>query len=139
MRAGLLALLQDRDGDLAEPLPHVGMLLEELAEPDRAREPAGPTSDDEHADLDALLVRRGADRVGRAEGRREVARPRHERYARPRTSSVSLGTIWCRSPTTPRSQKSKIGAFASLLIATIVPDPCMPTLCWIAPEIPHAT
>ena len=38
----------------------------------------------------------------------------------------------------PRSQKSKIGAFASLLIATIVPEPCIPTLCWIAPEMPQA-
>ena len=57
---------------------------------------------------------------------------------RARTSSVSFGTIWCRSPTTPMSQKSKIGAFGSLLIATIVPEPCIPTLCWIAPEIPHA-
>ena len=79
-----------------------------------------------------------ADRVGGAEWRWEVARPRHLRYARARTSSVSFGTIWCRSPTTPRSQKSKIGAFGSLLIATIVPAPCIPTLCWIAPEIPHA-
>ena len=57
---------------------------------------------------------------------------------RARTSSVSFGTISCRSPTTPTSQKSKIGAFGSLLIATMVPDPCMPTLCWIAPEIPQA-
>ena len=54
------------------------------------------------------------------------------------TSSVNLGTISCRSPTTPRSQNSKIGAFGSLLIAITVPEPCMPTLCWIAPEMPQA-
>ena len=27
----------------------------------------------------------------------------------------------------------------SLLIATIVPALCIPTLCWIAPRLPHAT
>ena len=43
-----------------------------------------------------------------------------------------------KDPNAPRSQKSKIGALASLLIATIVPEPCMPTLCWIAPEMPTA-
>jgi hypothetical protein len=54
------------------------------------------------------------------------------------TSSVSFGRTAFRSPTTPRSAKSKIGAFSSLLIATIVPLPFMPTLCWIAPEMPQA-
>src|SRR5579862_588366 len=47
--------------------------------------------------------------------------------------------IACRSPTTPRSAYSKIGAWGSLLIATITPEPCIPTLCWIAPLIPTAT
>ena len=42
------------------------------------------------------------------------------------------------SPTTSRSENSAIGAAASLLIATIVPDARMPTLCWIAPEMPTA-
>ena len=51
----------------------------------------------------------------------------------------SSGTIACRSPTTPRSENSKIGAFGSLLIETITLEPCMPTLCWIAPEMPSAT
>jgi hypothetical protein len=32
-----------------------------------------------------------------------------------------------------------MGAFGSLLIATIVFELCIPTLCWIAPEIPQAT
>src|SRR5204862_1679770 len=53
-------------------------------------------------------------------------------------ASVSLGTILCRSPTTPRSANSKIGAFWSLLIATMFSELCMPTLCWIAPEMPSA-
>ena len=38
----------------------------------------------------------------------------------------------------PRSENSKIGAFASLLIATMFSEPCIPTLCWIAPEMPAA-
>src|SRR5204862_142905 len=74
-------------------------------------------------------------------GEREhpVAVVPHQQPRRWRTSSVSLGTVSCTSPTTPRSLNSKIGAFASLLIATIVPELCMPTLCWIAPEMPRAT
>ena len=53
-------------------------------------------------------------------------------------ASVSLGTILLRSPTIPRSENSKIGAFASLLIATMFSADCMPTLCWMAPEMPAA-
>ena len=54
------------------------------------------------------------------------------------TASMSFGTILLRSPTMPRSENSKIGAFASLLIATMFSEDCMPTLCWIAPEMPAA-
>src|SRR3954452_12656351 len=53
-------------------------------------------------------------------------------------SSVSCGATWNRSPTTPKSAISKIGASGSLLIATIVLDVCMPARCWIAPEMPTA-
>ena len=53
-------------------------------------------------------------------------------------ASVSFGTILCRSPTTPRSENSKIGAFGSLLIARMFSEFCIPTLCWIAPETPAA-
>jgi len=53
-------------------------------------------------------------------------------------ASVSFGRILLRSPTMPRSLNSKIGAFASLLIATMFSEDCMPTLCWIAPEMPAA-
>src|SRR6266513_2782975 len=52
------------------------------------------------------------------------------------TASVNLGRILCRSPTTPRSLNSKIGALGSLLIARMFSELCIPTLCWIAPEIP---
>lgn len=44
-----------------------------------------------------------------------------------------------RSPTSPISAISKIGASASLLIATMVPASLMPVRCWMAPEMPMAT
>src|SRR5262245_49113655 len=140
VRAGGLALLDQRDRNVAQPLGGLGGVLQQLPEPDRARQPGGAAADDQDADLDALVGRIGRrrDRFGRRERRRVVERPRHLYPVRARTSSASFGTIWCRSPTTPRSANSKIGAFGSLLMATIVPEPCMPTLCWIAPEIPHA-
>ena len=138
--AGRAALLEHRDRHLAEPLGDVRVLLEQLPEADRAGEPGRPGADDQHADLDPLVRRVGRrrDHLGRRERRREVGRPRHEPL-RCRTSSASFGTISCRSPTTPRSEYSKMAAFGSLLIATIVPEPCIPTLCWIAPEMPAAT
>ena len=55
------------------------------------------------------------------------------------TFSVAAGRTVCRSPTTPKSTSSKIGASGSLLTATIVFDVCMPARCWIAPEMPLAT
>ena len=79
VRARLLALLEHRDGNVAEPLADVRMLLEQLAEPNRAREPARPRADDRDADLDPLVgrIRRRADRVAGAERRSEVDRPGH--------------------------------------------------------------
>ena len=55
------------------------------------------------------------------------------------TAAVSAGTISKRSPTTPTSATSKIGARGSLLMATMKSEPFMPTTCWMAPEIPQAT
>ena len=49
----------------------------------------------------------------------------------------SFGTTSLTSPTTARSANSKMGAFGSLLIATITFDDCIPTLCWMAPEMPQ--
>ena len=135
VRARLLALLQDRHRDVAEPLGQLRLPLQQLPEADRAREPRRPRADDQHADLDLGLARR-RDELVRGEGRRVVGGL--HAALRALTSSVSFGTISCRSPTTPKSAYSKIGAFGSLLIATIRPELCMPTLCWIAPEIPHA-
>src|ERR1700689_916704 len=53
-------------------------------------------------------------------------------------SSVSCGTTWDRSPTTPKSASSNIGASASLLITMMVLEVCMPARCWMAPEMPTA-
>ncbi len=142
MGAGLLALVDDRDGHLPQPLRQLRLLLQQLAEPDRAREPAGTAAHDQYTDLDPLVRRVGgsADRLAGAERRRVVrGADRGHGYAlRARTSSVSLGAIWVRSPITPRSAKSKMGAFGSLLTATIVPELCIPTLCWMAPLMPSA-
>ena len=55
------------------------------------------------------------------------------------TFSVAAGRTECRSPTTPKSTSSKIGASGSLLTATMVFEVCMPARCWIAPEMPLAT
>jgi hypothetical protein len=79
MRARLLSLLEHRDRDVTEALAHVRVLLQQLSETDRAREPARPSSDDRDADLDPLVARiRGrADRVAGAERRCEVDRPCH--------------------------------------------------------------
>ena len=143
MRAGLLALLDERDRHLAEPLGRGRILLEQLTEADRAGETGGAATDDQDADVDALVGRvRGCRDDLVARERRRIVRgadlgaPRQP--LRARTSSASFGAIWLRSPTMPKSAKSKIGAFGSLLIATIVPEFCIPTLCWIAPEMPSA-
>ncbi len=139
MRADLLALLQHGHRNLAESLPDLRRILQQLAETNRTREPSRTGADDQHADLDALVLRvaRRDDVIRGTKRRRKICRPGHEAL-RALTSSVSFGTTSCTSPTTPRSENSKIGAFESLLIATITPELCMPTLCWIAPEIPHA-
>ena len=147
MRPGDAALLDHRHGHLAERLRQLGVVLEQLQEPDRAGHAGLAAADDRDADLDPLVLRIGrrADELRhRIDRRRELDRGdvvpvgRHQPPLRAFTASVSFGTILLRSPTTPRSENSKIGALASLLIATMFSDPCMPTLCWIAPEIPAA-
>jgi hypothetical protein len=54
------------------------------------------------------------------------------------TSSISGGTISNRLPTAATSAISKMGASASLLMATMVREPFMPTMCWMAPLMPSA-
>ena len=140
MRARLRALLHHRQRHLAEPLGDVGVLLEQLAEADRARETGRACTDDEHADLDAVVGRVGglADVGLGIERRREVGRTTHAAPLRARRSSTRRGTIVVDVADTARSLNSKIGAFGSLLIATITFELCMPTLCCTAPEMPSA-
>ena len=64
--------------------------------------------------------------------------PRKAR-TQPSSACSSSGRIANRSPTSPMSATSKIGASPSLLIATMVPASLMPVRCWIAPLMPTAT
>ncbi len=140
---GRLALLHQRHRHLAERLHERLVLRQQLRQADRAGEAGGAAAHDRDAHLDALVlgVLRSPDELLRGvDRRRELdGGGRHGRqpfFAF--TASVSLGRILFRSPTMPRSENSKIGAFASLLIATMFSADCIPTLCWIAPEIPAA-
>ncbi len=85
----------------------------------------------EHAD--------GLDQSERRGGTRQVVEPGLDHAPlRDVTSSMRAGRSWSASATTPRSASRKIGASGSLLIAMIVLDPFMPTMCWRAPLIPTA-
>ena len=53
-------------------------------------------------------------------------------------ASINFGNTLCTSPTIPRSATEKMGASWSLLMATMFFEFFMPTMCWVAPEIPHA-
>ncbi len=134
VRARLLALVDERDGDLAQPLGRRRVLSSSCPRRIAQARPAGPppTIRTPTSIRSPASSVGDADDLGTRERRRKVrgANARPTRYAlRARTSSASLGTTWFRSPTTPKSAKSKIGAFGSLLIATIVPEFCIPTLC----------
>ena len=59
MRAGLLALVDEGDRNLAEPLGRRRILLEQLTEADRAGETRGAATDDQDADVDPLVGRIG--------------------------------------------------------------------------------
>src|SRR5690606_11687943 len=73
-----------------------------------------------------------------AAGRSRVRWPRRGPLPRLRLSSIACGATLNRSPTTPQSAISKIGASGSLLTATMTREVCIPARCWIAPEIPSA-
>ena len=144
MRPRDAALLDHRDRHLAEALGQLGVVLEQLQQADRAGHARLTAADDRDADLDPLVlgVRRRADELRRrVDRRRELAGGGGHHAMQPFfafTASVSFGTILFRSPTMPRSENSKIGALESLLMATMFSEACMPTLCWIAPEMPAA-
>ena len=116
VRTGLLSLLEHGDRHLAELLLQLRMLLEQLSEPYRAREPAGTSSDDEDPDLDSLLgrIRRNGDRVDRGERWRELARPGHGRCSSTRRGGRGRArSAWARSGAgrpRPRSRRSRRSA-----------------------------
>ena len=56
VRAGDLALLEHRHRHLAERLHQLRVVLEQLQQPDRAREPGLAAADDRDADLDPLVL-----------------------------------------------------------------------------------
>jgi hypothetical protein len=70
MGSGLLALVEHRDRNLPQTARSLRILLEQLAEPDRAGEPSRPRAHDEHADLDRVGVGRDAQRLPHAPRRR---------------------------------------------------------------------
>ena len=149
MGASDLALLEHGHRHLPERLHQLRIVLQQLQQPDRAREPGLAAADDRDADLDPLVLRvreRTEELPHRVDGRGELDRSDRAPVAGHRrqppflafTASVSFGTILLRSPTMPRSENSKIGALESLLIATMFSELIIPTLCWIAPEMPAA-
>src|SRR5262249_17208256 len=85
-----------------------------------------------------LAERPGQRRRPRSRRRRLAPRPGAQEPWRRAISSVSCGTTLNRSPTTPKSASSRIGASGSLLITMMVFEVCMPARCWIAPEMPTA-
>ncbi len=136
-----LALLHQRHRHLSERLHHGLVLGQQLGQADRAGQARWAAAHDHHTHLDPLVLRvrgRAHELLGRVDRRRELDRRCGHQPFLAFTASVSLGMILFRSPTTPRSENSKIGAFGSLLIATMFSAFCMPTLCWMAPEIPAA-
>src|SRR5262249_36891358 len=74
VRSGLLALFEHGYRNVAETLTHLRVLVEELPEADRTREPARAGPDDRDSDVDPRLRRIGrrTDRVDRPERRCEV-------------------------------------------------------------------
>src|SRR5207342_1819544 len=120
-------------------------LLEELAlAQDLDELPASPGS----GTVDPARGTGGADdvepRPAASDEERDGGRQHHgdgeraQELVRRRISSVRAGITWNTSPTTPRSAIFRIGASASLLIATIRFAPFIPTMCCRAPLIPAA-
>src|SRR6476659_3613441 len=103
MRAGLLPLVQHGNGNFTKPFANVGSVLEQLAETDGARKPRRACSDDEDANLDALVlgIARRGDVVRGPKRRRKVCGFGHPAL-RALTSSVSFGTSFFMTRRPPR-------------------------------------
>ncbi len=82
MRAGHLALVEHRDRHLAELLGRGRIVGQQLPQADRAGESGGPGADEEHTDVDALVLgrRRLGHELAHLDGGWVVRRaPRHGR------------------------------------------------------------
>src|SRR5690606_10230667 len=125
LRAGVGAALDDHD------------LQPGARQRQRGRRAGRPRPDDD--DVDPLVLHRSSALrsllVGAGWEPAPAGRPYPPRTAR--SFSVSFGASSCTSPTMPKSAILKIGASGSRLIATIVSDPRIPTVCWTAPETPR--
>ena len=106
MRAALARLLQHGDSQRL-----AASTLLPRREPDCGGEPGRAAPDNQDIDIEGFPLQTSLlyDSVSRA--------------------AISAGTTSNRSPTMPKSATSKIGASASLLTATIVRAPFIPTRC----------
>ncbi len=82
-------LSSERDRHLAEPLGQLGIVGEELAEPDRRRESRRAAADDRDADVDALVLGRLGGRDHARELERAAGTRRERRASRASYSSLS--------------------------------------------------
>ena len=104
--------------------------------------PAGPGADDEHADLDPLVDRVGrlGDELARGERRREVRRAVAISRVRWRSELGQLGDDLVHV-----ADDAEVAELEDRRVRVLVDrddrasELCMPTLCWIAPEMPSAT
>ncbi len=91
------------------------------------RRPAAPRRPETPAPQEAT-ARRPEPEAGRGARSAQMSPSRYAFFFAS-SASISCGTTVNKSPTTPKSAIPKIGASASLLIATIVFAVCMPALC----------
>ena len=139
--------------DLARLLQHrnrerfAAALLLQLRQPERSRHPRRTAADDEDVYVEGIATHQPRSSVQLPSYQSPVLQLDNCSNWKLVTgdggylfnSATIAGTISNRSPVMPKSAISKIGASGSLLIATIVREPFIPTRCWMAPEIPSAT
>ena len=141
VRARLLALLEDGDRDVAEPLGDLGRSSSSWPRRIAHARPAGPAP----TIRTPTSMRSSAGSVGAAiasPARTAAGSRRAGRHQPPFRCAHELGQLGddlVQVADDAEVANSKIGAFGSLLIATITLELCIPTLCWIAPEMPQAT
>ena len=101
---------------------------------------SSPAPDPSGADQPEAYESRRRRRHGLADSPGAELRSRRlaQRAQRALRASMSAGTTLWTSPTTPRSAMPKIGASPSLLTQMMLSEPFMPTMCWVAPEMPSA-